>query len=396
MTPLALAGPVCVSDMQIPRFWATIWSEVCAADVKPSTRRVHLANLDRLYASVHRQCGADVLDRLLAAADFDAIEECLAGFLGQLRNEAAIDAVGRAKVWKNSVRFVLDVLRLIGPAGRRASDMHARLHRLEMLYAQLTPNPKRPPPPIRALPATVLEDLYELFDPHSPRNPFKTEAQRWRNLLVFMLLLRLGLRRGELALLLTNSIKEEFDPVKAETVTWIDVQQTQDDDPRYVQPGLKTPSSRRQIPIQRELADLARTYIRNYRGAAGFPQMLISQKALPLSLRSISEIFEIATKHLSSEAHNALSDQGIASVSCHDLRHTCAVVRMRRYQDAGHDVDRAQEKLRLYFGWTPESQMPRLYARAFFETRFEEVWNEGFDTFVDALRRTSPENLHAD
>ena len=61
---------------------------------------------------------------------------------------------------------------------------------------------------------------------------------------------------------------------------------------------------------------------------------------------------------------------------------------MRRYQDTGDDLNRAMEKLRLFFGWSPQSDMPRLYARAYFETELAEVWNEKFDRFVDALRRS--------
>jgi hypothetical protein len=32
--------------------------------------------------------------------------------------------------------------------------------------------------------------------------------------------------------------------------------------------------------------------------------------------------------------------------------------------------------------------MPRRYVRAYFETTLAEVWNEKFDQFVDALRRS--------
>jgi integrase len=333
------------------------------------------------------------LDKLLAEADLDALEECLVGFLAQLRNEAAIDGFDRASTWRSSVSFTTDILRLAGSvAGDHASQIQARLLRLETFYRQLVPNPKLPPQPIRALPPSVVEDMYEIFDPTSRRNPFKTEELRWRNLLIFMLLLRLGLRRGETALLVTNSFKEDFDPTTGNIVVWLDVRQTDDEDPRYEAPGLKTAASRRQIPVQQELLRLANTYIQNYRVAAGYPQLLISQKSRPLSLRSISEVFEVATASLSPEARKSLEKQGLSSVSCHELRHTCAVVRMRRYQDAGYDVDQAQEKLRLLFGWSPASRMPRLYARAYFETSLDEVWNEKSDIFVDALRRTSPED----
>ncbi|WP_157628277.1 hypothetical protein [Ensifer sp. BR816] len=98
----------------------------------------------------------------------------------------------------------------------------------------------------------------------------------------------------------------------------------------------------------------------------------------------------MATKALSDEAKKSLEKQGLKGVSCHD-RHTSAVVRMRRYQDAGNDLDKAQEKLRTFFGWSKKSDMPRLYAKAYFETALAEVWNEKFENFVDALRRTVPE-----
>lgn len=94
-----------------------------------------------------------------------------------------------------------------------------------------------------------------------------------------MLLLRLGLRRGEGALLYASSFKEDFDPVARKTVHWLDVEEVDDPDPRYEQPGLKTETSRRQLPLQEEIVELVRFYIRNYRGRANHPHLLISQKA---------------------------------------------------------------------------------------------------------------------
>lgn len=390
--PVAISGMICVRPSSIPRFWATIWSDVLKANVELSTRRKHLAALDRLYEAVERQRGSDCLDRLLTDADADALEQCLVGFLAQLRNEAAVANVDRSSTWTSAVIFVSDMLRYTGnSAGERAANMEASLLRLATLYRQLAPNVETATSPIRALPPLVIEDLYEIFKPDSPRNPFKTEAQRWRNLLIFMLLLRLGLRRGEAALLLTNSFKEDFDPVSGKTVSWLDVEETNDGDRRYEQPSLKTGASRRQLPLPQEIVDLARVYTRNYRGRVNHPYLLISQKAKPLSLRSFGEIFETATRALSENARRSLEKQGHQGVSCHDLRHTSAVVRMRRYQDIGIDLDRAQEKLRVFFGWTRGSQMPRLYAKAYFETTLAEVWGEKFDLFVDALRRCVPE-----
>lgn len=393
--PSTVTGLVSVGSLGIPRFWATIWSDVLNPSLEPSSRRKYLAAVDRLYEAVQGQHGMDCLDRLIAEADGDALEECLVGFLAQLRNEAVVDKVDKSLTWTFALSFVIDMLRYAGNApGARAAEIDAKLLRLETLYRQLTPNPPTPPPPIRALPRLVIEDLYEIFRPDSPRNPFKTDTLRWRNLLVFMLLLRLGLRRGEGALLYAASFKEDFDPIAGKTVHWLDVEETDDGDPRYEAPGLKTETSRRQLPLAREIVDLAQFYIRNYRGRVSHPHLLISQKGKPLSLRSLNEIFEAATKALSDDAKKSLEKQGLIGVSCHDLRHTSAVVRMRRYQDAGNDLEKAQEKLRTFFGWSKKSDMPRLYAKAYFETSLAEVWDEKFDDFVDALRRTAPEALH--
>lgn len=78
-------------------------------------------------------------------------------------------------------------------------------------------------------------------------------------------------------------------------------------------------------------------------------------------------------------------------MSPHDCRHTSAVVRMTRYKEAGFDIAESEEKLRLYFGWSKTSDMPRHYAKAYFETSLAEVWNEKFDHYVDALRNINPE-----
>lgn len=363
--------------------------DVLRGSLEDSTKRGHLAAVARLYDAAERQLGSDCLDRLLADLDFDAIENVLVGFLAQLRNEAAMGGADRSSTWYSALTFVTDVLRHGGPAaGSRAGDLETRLLRLERLYSQLSPAPTTAPPPIRALPPAVIEDLYAIFDPHSDRNPFKSEALRWRNLLIFMLLLRLGLRRGEAAILAANAIKDDTDPATGNTVIWIDVEGVPDEDPRYEQPGLKTVLARRQLPVPQEIAFLSDAYVQNYRGRTHHPFLLMSQKRLPISLRAMNEVFETATAALSDPARRSLEKQGLSGVSCHDLRHTCAVVRMRRYQDAGDDVTRAMERLRLFFGWSPKSDMPRLYARAYFETSLAQVWDEKFDRFVNALRRS--------
>ena len=49
-------------------------------------------------------------------------------------------------------------------------------------------------------------------------------------------------------------------------------------------------------------------------------------------------------------------------------------------------MDKAIEKLRVFFGWSKTSEMPRHYARAYFETELAEIWNEHYDAYVETLR----------
>ncbi|KAA0687606.1 hypothetical protein DS837_05150 [Azospirillum brasilense] len=135
---------------------------------------------------------------------------------------------------------------------------------MERLYGQISHSKPRPPSPIRALPAVVLEDLYRLFNPASPDNPFRTPALRWRNFLIFLLLLHLGLRRSEAALLPADAVKDDFDSTTGEVRCWLNVDETsyeEDEDSRYDAPGLKTAHSRRQIPVSAEVVKVYDTVV---------------------------------------------------------------------------------------------------------------------------------------
>ena len=76
----------------------------------------------------------------------------------------------------------------------------------------------------------------------------------------------------------------------------------------------------------------------------------------------------------------------------HDLRHTSAVVRLHQLLDSGDAMDEALQKMRTFFGWSKKSLMPSRYARAVFEDRLADVWNDSFDDRV-ALLRAIPKGL---
>jgi len=386
--PPSLRGWVVTDRLGRLRYWPTIWAELTRSASADRTRQVHLTAIDRLYASAEVQLGADRLDDALTVGDFDVLEGILGGFLGTLRNEGLIAGVGRADTWRSAMAFVGDIMRLRGgSSGEEIFAIETRLRRLERLYGRLSPTPPATRAPIRALPAIVVEDLYAQFDPTSPRNPFRSTPLKWRNFLIFLLLLHLGLRRGEVGLLPANAVKDEFDPSTGTERYWIDVEASDDHDPRYEAPSLKTETARRQLPLSREILKVHDIYVENYRVKSGHPFLISSQQARPLSLRAFGYVFEAVTENLTGPARCALENRRLDSVSAHDLRHTAAVLRLHRYVEAGNDLPLAIEKLRVFFGWSYGSEMPRLYARAYFEPTLAEVWNDTFDRFVDTLRQ---------
>ena len=397
--PRSLTGWIAVNDLGVPRLWATVWADILLCGVAESTRGSHLAAVEKLYQSAAEQTGGDGLDAVIATLNFDELESILGGFLAKLRNESAMEGIDREKTWQTALRFVSDVVNHIGRAdGAAFADVQARLLRLNVLYGQLAPKANRPPAPIRALPAVVVEDLYVIFSPDSGRNPFRSESARWRNYLVFLLMLHIGLRRSEVLILPADAVKEDFDPATGEVRYWINITENPyaDVDPRSQAPSIKTRPSRRQLPLSQELVHLTDIYVQNYRGKPAHSFLFNSQKQTPLAAQSLADVFTSVTARLLPRARKALSDRGKDGVEGHDLRHTAAVVRLARYVEHGHDLDTAIGKLRRFFGWSMTSKMPRHYAAAYFETRLAEVWNESFDCFVETLRDLAGEDWRED
>ncbi len=387
--PRGLAGAVLIDSHGLPRYCATIWSEAILAGLASNTRIRHLYAVDRLYRAAE-VLGGESLDRVLMAADFDAIEAILLAFHTKVRNEASAKGVSGDLAWTSASRFVTDMLTYLGPSAEaRVKDLNTRLRRIRRLYGQLSPSPSRPPLPIRALPSLVVRELCEIFDPKHVRNPFRSERERWRNYLIFILLLHTGLRRSELAMLPVDAISSSFDVKANKERHWINVGRSPyaNEDPRRDKPSLKTRHSARQLPVSEELAvisDLVGTYKKR---RSSHPFLFGSQKGKPLNLRSFQRIMEIATGSLSVSAVKTLQDRGTHSVTLHSLRHTCAVYRLSKYVDHGDNLDTACEKLRAFFGWSPSSPMPRHYGRAYFEAAAAEDWNESYDCLVNSLRR---------
>ncbi|HBP5185149.1 integrase [Pseudomonas aeruginosa] len=392
--PPSLTGWVLVDDQGLPRYWATVWAALHGAALQESTLSAHLSVIESFYRSVKLQLNEDCLDRLIADLCFDKLERCLEGFFISLRNRSAQNGADHSGDWRTAIAFVRNCVERLarGSTTTPLDEVHSRLLRLERLYSSLSLRRKRRPEIARALPAAVIEDIYELIQPDSPRNPFRTEALRWRNFALVLLMLHQGLRRSETLVLAADAIKESLAFQTEGLRCWMDVVENpyEHSDSRADAPSIKNANSVRQIPVSDSIMSVVETYTANYRGRPQHSFLFSSQEGTPLSKRSVNAIFSVLSEHLSKDAVRELCERRKStSVTPHALRHTCAVVRLTHLIDAGVEMDLALQKLRVFFGWSRPSLMPHHYARAYFEDRLATVWHDSFDLHVDALRRLS-------
>ncbi|RDI57235.1 site-specific integrase [Microvirga subterranea] len=391
LLPPSLSGPIRVDSYGLPRYWLTAWVALDGAGKSLSTQQRWQASIEKFYLAVERRLGSDCLDSLLADADLKRLATVLEGYFVELRNRGLDEGAGGNQAWREAYQFVRTTLeRVLQTPNIPGMDaLHERLNKLDKLYSDIKPSYKAGTKTLRALPSAVVEDLDELLYPSSRRNPFRSEDIAYRNFPLYKLLLHEGLRRSEGGILALDAIKEGIDPRTGEVRFWINVSENpyEPHDPRYARPGMKTPLSTRQIPISDELVSLIELYTENYRDHQSHSFLFASQKKKPLSLPMINLIFAKLSERLSVAAKKALWDfRRKESVTPHDLRHTCAVVRLTEFLDAGESMDVALAKLRAFFGWTTDSEMPRHYSRAYFEDRLATVWDRRLDAHIDQLR----------
>lgn len=392
--PESLTGHLVVNEHGIPRFWATVWVSLDGAHLAESSLRKKLNQFDQFYNAVKCQTGSDCLDQLISDMEIRQISQALEGFMIQLQNEAVQIGVDRSSTWQSVLTFIKSTLERLAYTDTTVNQferVHASLLRLNRLFGSLKPIKKRCRSKLRALPSVVVEEVYDLIKPDSPKNPFRGSKNQWRNFLLIILLLHQGLRRGEVLLLTTNAVVEGVDEHTGEIINWINItstEETQRYDSRLHSPSIKTNTSHRQLPISQELASIFRNYVANWRGKLPHPFVFTNNLNAPLSMDYVNRLFNRLSEYLSDKANQALiNNLREPKITPHDLRHTCAVVRLSQFIDAGMEMDLALQKMRAFFGWSLTSDMPRFYARAYFESRLETVWHANFDTHVKTLRQ---------
>lgn len=390
--PVMLRGPVLVDGRGLPRYWATVWSTASTAQLADSTHMKKLRYIESLYNHADIAVGTDALDDALGSMDEDKLTIILESWFVSIRNRGD-GTDSDEKRWQTGLEFVTSVVSWVSikQADNRIRSVEKRLHRLSTLYSQLHVRRRRSVETIRSLPASTVEALYEMLDPESKLNPFARLQTRWRVFVTFIVLLRQGLRRGELLLLPTDAVKSAYDDRAHRTRYWINIRDNEyeasDLDPRYSKPAIKTSHSYRQMPVNEATVKIIDFYTQNYRRRPQHSYLLNSPANNPLSTEALTKMFVRISHALPASVLKELEDRtGKKSITPHDLRHTCAVVRLNQLLQQGDSMDEALQKLRTFFGWSRTSSMPSKYARAVFEDRLANVWNDAFDDRVTLLR----------
>ncbi|HDS1227070.1 TPA: site-specific integrase [Stenotrophomonas maltophilia] len=351
-----------------------------------------LRQIESLYAHTDLVFGQSFLDDALGTVNDALLSDMLESWFISIKNQSDIGPSDEAR-WRAGLSFVVCIITRLSKANlptERLRRMEARLHRLSHLYGQLHVQRNRRPSFPRSLPASVVHALYEILDPSSTTNPFARQRTRWLAFLAFVLMLHQGLRRGEVLLLTADAVKDGFDERQRRLRFWLNVRESKyasDDDPRHSKPSIKSPNSVRQLPVSDTISSMVQAYVENYRGKPNHPFLLNTQQNTPLSTESMTKMFAKVSASLPKSVRQELMDRnGKAVVTPHDLRHTCAVIRLNQLITQGDAMDEALQKLRSFFGWSRDSQMPVHYARAVFEDRMSSVWNSAFDERVEVLR----------
>jgi integrase len=390
--PVLLRGPVLNDRRGLPRYWSTVWSTIVAAPFAASTHIKKLRYIENLYAHADAYVGKDSLDDALGLMDEDRLSIIMESWFVSIRNRSN-GTDSDEKRWQTGLDFVTSVVAWVSikHADDRIRSIEKRLHRLSTLYSQLHVRRVNPVETIRSLPASVVEALYEMLDPESNLNPFTRLHTRWRVFMTFTLLLRQGLRRGELLLLPCDVVKSAFDARQQRIRYWINIRDNEyegsEHDPRHSKPAIKTSHSYRQLPVSEPTVQILDCYVENYRGRPQHSYLLNSPANSPLSTEALTKIFGRISGALPASVMKELEERtGKKSVTPHDLRHTCAVVRLHQLLEQGDSMDEALQKMRSFFGWSRTSSMPTRYAGAVFEDRLASVWNDAFDDRVALIR----------
>lgn len=383
-TPGVPAGVLVDPINGLPRFWATVWASCFATQrLKHTTLRSQLRHIGVLYEMSDARYGRGALDNALGNADLETVRAIVMDLYHSLTDEEG--QPGATAHWETVQRFFRTLGNQLGAHDPVWLGLVSYMDHFGKIRRPSEGKVLAP----RALPDATLCDLLEVAHPEGERNPFIDERVRRRNWLIVNLLLLCGLRRGEMLLLVLDSLKKDVEPTTGEITYWLDVTNTEEDDDRAYQPSIKTLDSHRQVPVSDDLAQLYEHYVAEVRIDAANTFLLTSERGLALSAESVTKMFEVFTAALSETARTRFKTRtkGKRHVSPHDLRHTCATARYNLFMEVEADKELTLQRMRAFFGWSVTSGMPELYANAAIKDDLLRAWNDSFDKRVEKLRR---------
>jgi len=376
--PPAFRGPLLVDELGVPRHWSLVYAEFLPGGMADETLASRLRPVDSFYRFADELLGPGRLDAAITAFDLDQLGMVLEGYFMSIKNRRRRKSPDSR--WKAALDFVRDILSRItkGVASEtRYRELSNKLARYEMLYSNLRTDRRRRAEPIRSLPLSVRGPVRAMLTPGSPNNPFRRDAQ-WRVFVIFEVLFSLGLRRAELLMLATDAVQHGSGNLQT---FWLDIKVNRYQvDPRYSKPSVKTHHSIRPVAVSQRLANLIQKYAANYRGRPNHSFLINSRINTPLSTEGVTKIFREISRALPTAVKQDLEAcTGKTSITPHDLRHTCVIMRLNQLQRRGKSIEGALQILRPFFGWSPSSSMPSRYARAFFEDAAMRECDDDFD-----------------
>jgi integrase len=245
----------------------------------------------------------------------------------------------RLKVVSQCVVWHLECAMSVMPIGSpEIRGMRARLTLIERSFA--TAARARLPSAVHAAPLSDerLQRLLRICHPESHENPWQQPYRR-RNYLIVLMMVTLGVRRGELLKLRVS------DCLLSRSIPEIRVERSPDDpaDPRINEPQVKTES--RHLPCDASLARYLNDYIcrtrRKIPGAQRSPFLFLSRSGQPMSLVRVNGLLDQVAA-----VHPEYDD-----LHPHSLRSTCATNFRAAGLRNGLDEERVDKDMMYFFGW---------------------------------------------
>lgn len=367
----------------LPRFWVTAWQLMSAGkSLKPKTEHTHLSHIAALYGHCDEEFGPGALDSAIGTGNASSLARMVESFYLDLVDgeEYSNSTIQR---WASARLFLVRLFVFIDPGQEQFAPVSAMLHGIGNI--QMSGSKVAHP---LSLPQTTLEDLMEVSNPLSIRNPFGDARLRWRVHVMLQILLQAGLRRGELLLLTVDSLKQDVSRTTGRTIYWLNITTPDEPDSRASKPSVKTEDSHRQVPVSDELAELIELYVSEYRptGDTNFlvtadGRVGLSKEAFDKNLHELTEALSPASRHLLEERTG-----GRKWVSSHMPRHTCATVAYKFFMTTTGDRELSFQRMRAFFGWHRKSDMPEHYANSAVKDDLVRSWAATWDRQLEALR----------